>query len=416
MSMFHCCLAGLVGLNVLVLLPAIGHSADWPQWRGPKRDGVVLEAAAPRTWPAALKEEWQTTVGEGISSPVVFGQSVFVLTRQEEMEVVSCVDLASGKVRWRSEPYPAPYEPHPAALDFGKRPRSTPAVAAGRVYALGITGVLSCFDGRTGKLLWRKETDKHPIFGASTSPLVADGLCIVHMGGIGTGKGGLTAYDAATGEETWCFQDFSSPAYGSPILADLGGQRQVVTFTAWNLIGVSAATGKLLWKVPARFDGLERCITPVLYKDLIIFAAYKEPLRAIRLEKTAAGLEARDVWQADEPTLYMSTPVLHGKLLVGMSDQKFGHYFGLDTETGKLLWQTGGRQGHNASILRVDDAFLLLNTQGQLTIAKSNAAAFEPIVQYQVSELQTWAHPVFLGDRILIKDHLTLRLLRLSGN
>src|SRR5947209_395435 len=174
----------IVGVLALVSAPPLVPAADWPQWRGPNRDGVVHGVKVPDQWPRTLKEEWAAEVGEGFSSPVVAGDRVLVFTRQKNDEVVRCFEVATGKEVWRSEPYEAPYKPGPGNPGDYK-PRSTPTVAGGRVFTLGVGGVLSCFDAKTGKLLWRKDPKQYPVYGASTSPLVVDGLCVVHLGAQG---------------------------------------------------------------------------------------------------------------------------------------------------------------------------------------------------------------------------------------
>src|SRR5439155_14655290 len=125
------------------------------------------------------------------------------------------------------------------------RPRSTPAVAEGKIYTLGMTGILTCLDTKTGKRLWHKDT-KYAFYGGS-SPMVTDGLCIVHVGD--GAKGGLTAFDATTGEVKWCFAEGYSSLSGSPILVNLAGKRQVITYSAWNPAGVAVSSGKKLWGV-----------------------------------------------------------------------------------------------------------------------------------------------------------------------
>jgi outer membrane protein assembly factor BamB len=391
--------------------PEEGKTADWSQWRGPNRDGVVHGVKVPTKWPKALKEEWKVTVGEGNSSPVVAGGKVYIFTREKDDEVARCLDVVTGKEIWRSQPCPAPYTPGPAAPG-DKKTRSTPAVAGTRLFTLGVSGILSCLDARTGKLLWRKDPRQYPVYGASASPLVVDGLCIVHVGG--QTKGSLTAFDVKTGKLKWCYKGWDGPSYASPILVNLAGQRQVVTFTQGTFLGVSLATGKNLWGVHCpRFD-LEKCITPVQYKDLIIFADSFEPLRALRLEKGDKGITAREVWKAKGPKMHMSSPVLAGEWLVGFSGQKMGHLFCLEAQSGKALWQSDGRLGAYASILNAGKVWLVLTPGGQLLVIKPGGTAYQLIAKYAVSDTPTWAHPVFLGDRMLIKDHLTLRAFRIK--
>jgi outer membrane protein assembly factor BamB len=406
-------------LFALMALPALavrGLGADWPQWRGPNRDGLVLGVTVPDKWPKALTEEWKVPVGEGYASPVMVGGNVYVFTRQKADEVVSCFAVATGKEIWRSEPCPAPYKGGPAAPGDTKT-RATPAVAGGRIFTLGVSEILSCLDAKTGKLLWRKRSRGCPIYGASASPLVIDGLCIAQVG-----KGGLTAFDVITGDIKWCYDDvIGGPAYGSPILVDLAGERQVVTVTQNGFIGVAAATGKLLWRVPVQRWDIQQCITPVQYQDLIILAASGDPLRAIRLEKGAKCITPKEVWQAQGHTsdgYHMSSPVLAGDWLFGFSGQKLGHLFCLDAKTGRTLWQSEGRLGGNASayasLVIAGSVWLALTSNGHLTVLKPSGTAFEPLAEYRVSDGHTDAHPVLLGDRILIKDESTLRLFRLG--
>ncbi len=401
------------GVLLGALLPvAAGLAQDWPQWRGPNRDGLVHGGKLPARWPSALQEEWKVKVGEGISSPVLVGDRVYVFTRQSDDELVLCLDVATGREKWRSERYSAPYSWWPGEGNFSKGPRSTPTIAGGRIYAAGVSGVLSCLDADSGRLLWRKQSREAPPYGGPASPLVTDGLCLVHTG-CGGKDDGLTAFDAMTGEVRWRMSDGSRPGSGSPIVADLAGERHMVLFTSWNLRGVSLATGKTLWTV--RLDGSEKNSTPLLYNDLILFADYRERLRAIRLERGAKGILAKDVWKADGPAPYMSTPVRAGELVFGMSVRGRGGFFCLDAATGKTLWESDERQGCGyASVVNTGGAVLLLTSHGRLVVVRATGKAYEPLAEYKVSDRQTWAHPLFLGERILIRDDSTLRSLRIE--
>jgi outer membrane protein assembly factor BamB len=243
---------------------------------------------------------------------------------------------------------------------------------------------------------------------------VTDGLCIVHLGCDSRGdEDGLTAFDEKTGEVKWRAADGSRPGSGSPIIADLAGERQAVLFTSWNLRGVSLTTGKTLWAL--KLDGSEKNSTPVHYKDLIIFADYKERLRAVRLEKGEKGLTPKDVWKANGAAPYMSTPVLDGDLLFGASVKGGGCFFCLDAKTGKTLWENddGYRFGY-ASVVNAGGAWLFLTERARLFVVKPTARAYEPVADYQFVNRPTWAHPVFLGDRILVRDDTTLHCLRIE--
>jgi RNA polymerase sigma factor (sigma-70 family) len=389
---------------------------DWPQWRGPNRDGIVRGVAVPEKWPKELSEEWRVPVGEGVASPVVSGGRVFVFTRENDTESVRCLDLAGGKQIWRSEPYAAPYSQRPEERNFSKGPRSTPAVADGRIYALGMSGALSCLDAGTGALLWRRDctpsrASPDPAYGGS-SPLVANSLCIVHAG---DGKtGGLTAFDALTGDVRWVCADGYSPMSGSPILVDLAGECQVVTYCASNAAGVSAASGRKLWSMGSGGVGQPHT-TPVRYRDLVVLNDILQPLRALRCEKTDHGIAAKEVWKAKSLPVACCSPVIVGDLVFGMSSRKEGCYFCLDATSGATLWESEGRQGAHGSLLSVGNVLLFLNETGRLIVVRPSTTAFEPIGEYQVSDTDTYAHPVFLGDRILIKDAALLRCYRIDA-
>jgi outer membrane protein assembly factor BamB len=400
----------LVSLAALIF--SLPLAADWPQWRGPNRDGVTRDFVAPTTWPATLKETWKVTVGEGHSSPVTSEGRIYVLARQGEDEVVLCIDAPTGKQLWRAT-YPVAYTMNPAATGHGKGPKSTPVVSGGKLFTFGINGVLSCFDAKSGKLHWRKEFSKQypntsPLYGTAMSPIVLNGLCIVHVGG--HDKGALTAFDIETGAVKWANAE-DGPAYSSPVLATLSGEPQLVTYTQSNVLGISATTGKLLWKMANKVPYDVNSVSPVIYKDLVIFSIHEKGVGAIRLSRQGAQLVAQEVWRNAAYESYMNTPVLTGNRLVGFSYKKKGQFFCLDADTGKMLWESSGRMGENAAILNAGDLFLILTDEAKLFILKSNATSFSPVKEYPVASSPTWAHPVLLGNRILVKDKTALAAL-----
>jgi outer membrane protein assembly factor BamB len=393
-----------------VLASARPAIADWPQWRGPNRDAVVSDASLPSMWPRALKEEWRVTVGVGHSSPVLANGRIYLFARQGEEEVLLCLDAVSGKEIWRSTQTIA-YEMNPAAMGHGKGPKSTPVVSAGNVCTFGISGVVSCHDTRTGKLKWRREFSRvypntSPLYGTAMSPVIDNGLLIAHVGG--HDKGALTAFDVETGAVKWS-NDADGPAYASPIIVTLAGVRQLVTFMQKDLVGVDAATGKLLWKIPAKSEYDTNSVTAVAYKDLVVFAREGQGLTAIRVVKDGAGLVPKEVWNNKENELYMSTPVLQGNVLFGLSVRQKGQFFAIEADTGKTVWQGPGRMGENAAILNLGgQALLMLTNEANLIIQPISAKDYAPVAKYTVAGSSTWAHPLVLGRRILVKDESTL--------
>jgi len=388
---------------------------DWPQWRGPNRDGVVSSFAAPKVWPEKLKTIWKVPVGIGHSSPVVVGKRVYLHSRQDENEVASCFDLDTGKQLWRDS-YPAPYVMNPAATAHGKGPKSTPVVSDNKLYTLGISGILSCYDTATGKLRWRREFSKKtretaPLYGTAMSPLVDRGLVIAHVGG--NDSGALTAFDANTGEMRWSWTG-DGPGYASPIVAEFGGVRQIVTQTQKFIVGISASYGQLLWQIPFETEYLQNSVTPVMYKQTLVFSGLDKGVFAINVVLRGNTWATDKVWQNPDVSMYLNSPVVSGDFLYGLSHKRKGQFFCLDARTGKTMWTSNGREADNAAMVAAGQFLFMLTDAAELRVAKSDSRQLEVIKKYQVAESPTWAHPAIVGGRILIKDASTLALLSLE--
>ena len=364
---------------------------DWTQWRGANRDGVVTGFNLPASLPKELKEQWRVTVGVGHSSPLVVADKVYVFARQGEDEVLLCLDLANGKEIWRAANQNISYTMNPAAFGHGKGPKSTPVYWKDKIYTLGISGILSAHDAKTGKVIWRKEFSKQfaqtsPLYGTAASPVVEGGVLIAHVGG--HDKGALTAFDAETGAVKWTY-DADAPAYSSPIIATLMGVKQIVTYTQKEFVGIDAANGKKLWGIASKTAYDTNCVTPVLYKDTLIFSLEDKGIHAVRVVKKGAVYETQEVWENAENELYMNTPVLSGNLLFGLSTKKKGQFFSIDADTGKTLWQSEGRMGENAAILNTGKALFLLTNDATLLVISPNGKIFEQIAKYTVATSET---------------------------
>jgi outer membrane protein assembly factor BamB len=373
---------------------------DWPQWRGPSRDGSVT-AALPNEWPERLKKRWEVPVGAGHASPVVSGNRVVVFARQGEEEIVRALDLASGKEIWRAA-YNAPYVVSSAAHLHGPGPKSTPAIAAGRVFTLGISGILSAFDLASGTLLWRAPAPGVlPDYGTATSPLVDGASVIAHVGGYE--KGALTSFDATTGKPRWQWNG-DGPAYGSPIIATFGGVRQVVAQTQKFLVGLEASSGALLWRLPFTTDFDQNAFTPLVFQGLLINAGIDWPLTAIRPTLDGGRWHLETVWSNPQTPMFMSSPVLIAGTIYGLTTRSLGQFVAIDAISGKTLWRTKGREGENASILGSRSWLLASTTDGNLVVARANPEKYEEVRRYQISESAVWAHPAITDGSIIVKD------------
>ena len=397
-----------LSLSLALVFAALAFSAsveDWPQWRGPHRDGIATGFTEPKSWPEKLTLKWKVTVGEGHASPVVAGGRIYMHSRQGDREVVSALRLDNGQTIWQ-EGYAAPYTVNPAAAGHGKGVKSTPVVEDGRIFTFGINGTLSCFDIKTGKPQWRKEFGS-PDFGVATSPLVDRGMVIVFVGG--DTQGALTAFDAATGAEKWSWKG-DGPGYASPIVVEIDGTRQVVTESRDNIVGIAAATGALLWRIPFKTAYAQNIVTPVLYRDTLIFSGTGQPMMSVKPLKQSAQWTTETVWRNKDFSMYMSSPVLSANLLFGFSERKRGQFFCLNPVDGSTLWTSDGRQGDNAAVVAAGSVWLILTPDANLIVARQNDKSFDVLRKYSVADSPTWAHPVVMGRGILIKDATTLAL------
>lgn len=386
------------------IAPGFARAQDWPQWRGPARDGSAAAGVLADN-PSA---RWKVQVGEGHSSPLVAGHSVYQFARQGDREIVMAFNLDTGKRLWQSG-YAAPYEINPAARAHGKGPKSTPVIHAGKLYTLGMSGVVLCTSASEGGVLWRYDTAgkfKHtaPLFGVAASPLIDGDRLIVYLGT--DSDGALTALDTASGKPLWEWKG-DGPGYGSPVIAGLGPARQIVAFGAGSISGVAPANGKLLWTQPFTTPYAQNSVTPLVIGEVVIYSGLQRPVTAVRV--TASGAPQK-LWENTEADMYMSSPVLCNGCVYGLSNRNKGHFFALDPKTGKTLWRGEPRQAENALLVARGQNVLALTTAGELHIFRASANKLEPLRKLTVAQSATWAHPAISGNRLLIKDFDSLAI------
>jgi len=402
--MTHTRLAALV-LFVVALAPLAAQ--DWPQWRGPARDGVVRAFREPASWPKTLTMRWNVDVGTGYATPLVVGDRLYVFTRQGDNEVMTALDAASAKVIWRTS-YPAPYNMNPATAPHGPGPKSTPTFAANRLFTLGISGIVTAFDAASGKQIWQRPHDPvEPLYHTAMSPLVIGNLMILHVGG--HDNGALTAFDVATGAVRWSWNG-DGPAYGSPLLFDLAGTPQVVTFTQNFFVGVSLEGGKLLWRRPFTTPSTTTSQTPLLYKDTVIETGRGNGITAFRVAPGRDEWATSNVWHTDEVSTHMSDVVAADNVLFGLSHLNSGQYFALDLDSGQVLWKSEPRQANHAAIARAGNTIFSLEDDSELVIVRLNRQKFDAVARYEVATNETGTQPVISGNRIFVKDVSSLTL------
>jgi outer membrane protein assembly factor BamB len=414
----------VVTVSVLILLPvagtwqsSLGAEVDWPGWRGPGRDGWVSGFRPPARWPGKLKRVWQVEVGTGYASPVVAGGRVYQHARQGDDEVVWRLGLDSGAVEWRKS-YAVPFTMGKGAERHGKGPKSSPALADGRLFTMSITGILSAWDADSGELLWRRDYSArfekgHPYWGASTSPLVDGNRVVVHFGT--DDQGALIALDVESGEEVWSHGN-DGPSYASPILVEIQGSRQIVELTMKGLAAVDSESGRLLWEHSYPQVGTDQnMVTPAYHRGLVLAGGENRGITGLEPRLAGGVWTVHERWHQEEVALNMSSAVVNGDLLYGFSHYGLGRLFCLDPKTGEVLWQGPGRTGDNVMFLSIPGHVLALVNDGSLQIIAADGDRLETLASYRVAEDSTWAPPVLLQNGILVKDKQSLTLWSLGG-
>jgi outer membrane protein assembly factor BamB len=285
---------------------------DYPQWRGLLRDGGASGFVEPASWPDALARRWRVEVGDGYSTPLVVGATVYVFSRERGGEVLRALDASSGAERWQTS-YPAPYTPSSPTAAHGPGPKATPLFHEGKVFTLGVSGIVAAFDAARGTLLWRSAAPAEPpFFSAAASPVGDAGVVITHPGNYEP----LTAFDAATGAVRWT----SGPggSFMAPATATLQRVSQVVSATQGGVIGVSPSNGRLLWTYPWA-GGAQGGIMPIVHDGTVVVSANTQGVLAIRPTLEGGSWTVEKVWETRYAEMYLSHPVVVGGTLFGFS-------------------------------------------------------------------------------------------------
>lgn len=409
----------LVAGLCLATLTVSAFGEDWPQWLGPRRDGSSTVKIAP--WKEEWKVAWRKPVGEGHGSPVVAAGKVYLHTLLPggDKEALTCYSVDDGRQLWQTG---YPRDPKIKIL-FGNGPRATPAVANGRVFTYGITGVLTCFDAAKGNILWQVDTQKdlgapRLFFGASCSPLVVEDKVLMNIGGKGSS---IVAFAASDGKVLWKNLD-DGASYSSPIVVGAGDERQAVFLTAKGLVGAALGDGGQKWRFDFADKLAESSVTPVQVGDRIIGSSITLGTVGLSLVRSGTAVQAMQNWLRPDLTGYFSTPVPVGKdhlyLVTGtkppaLTNQATLHC--IEVATGKELWKKAGVGSYHASLLRTgDDRLLLLEEKGDLVLVEPDPKGYREACRLKLCG-RTWAHPALAEGRLFIRDGKELSCRDLPG-
>lgn len=381
----------------------------WPSFYGPNRDGHYTQTPILTSWPGSgLKQIWKRPVGGGYASMIVAANRIFTIEQRRDKETVVAYDFQTGREVW-ADAWTGYFQESMG----GDGPRATPTYDNGRVYALGAIGELRCLDAGTGKVIWRKNIledngAQSLEWGISAAPLVVDGKVIVLPGG--SGGRSVVAYDKKTGARVWSALD-DGAAYAAPILATLGGQRQIVALTVSRAVGLSVEDGKLLWETPWVTSYGVNSVMPVVVgpNRIVLTSGYGTGAKLVEVSKRGDGLSAKDLWTSQAMKAKFNNAVHHEGVIYGMDD---GIMAAMDAATGKRLWK-GGRYGFG-QLLLAQGHLIVTSEQGEIALVKASPERHEEVARFEAIEGKTWNVPAAAGGVLLVRNTTEMAAYRVA--
>ncbi len=376
---------------------------NWPQWRGPNRDGISKETGLLKQWPAAGPPlAWKATgAGRGYSSLAISDSRLFTMGLRRDREHVIAFDLATGKELWAT--------PHGTAFrnDRGDGPRGTPTVEGERLYALGGDGDLSCLETRTGRIVWtmnvlRKFGGSNITWGISESPLVVGDKLLVNAGGPGAS---IVALNKKDGSLIWKSQN-DRAGYSSGIVIEAAGAPQAVFFTSSRALGLDLRDGRLLWEYPRAANKVANAATPVARANRVFISSdYGTGGGLVEIKAGDKGVTAEEIYFTKEMRNHHSSSILVGDYLYGFSSS---FLTAMRFDTGQVAWRD--RSVGKGSIVYADGHLYCLSENGEVGLVEASPESYRERGRFRIPQdsLPTWAHPIIAGGRFFIRDQDTI--------
>ena len=407
-------------VRIILLFAVLGFAAapftlagpnDWPQWRGPNRDGISKETGLLKTWPeAGPKVLWKAPSGDGYSGIVVANGRLYTMHSTRSEELVVCLDAATGKEIWRFISDNQVYE-----NQFGNGPRSTPIVDGELVFTLGGNGKLNALNAKTGAKVWSHDLRSEfggqiPTWGVSTSPLVDGEMLFVDVGG--SGGNGLMAFNKKSGKVAWK-SNSSLPGYSAPIAVAVNGIKQILFFTGTALISASPTDGKQYWSYTWRTSYDVNAATPVLISPdkVFISSGYNTGAAVLRMKAANGGVKIEEVWKSQVMRNHFASSVLVGDYLYGF-DEATLKCININTQEEK--W--GKRGLGKGSLIYADGHLIVLSERGKLLLIEANPAEEIEKASAEVLRGRCWTVPTLANGKLYVKNQAEILCLDVTNS
>jgi outer membrane protein assembly factor BamB len=397
------------------LIRAAATSPAWPQWGGPNRNFVTGPADLAMTWPeTGPRRIWQRPLGDGFSSIVTDGATLYTLYRESADDIAVALDARTGETRWATR-YPAPFR-ETCTEQLGPAPRSAPLVDGDRVITVSAGGLMNSFDRHSGERKWTHDLlegtpDALRACGYASSPLAYKNTIITTAGGIGRG---VIALDASSGRVSWQSQDFQN-GYSSPILIDFDGRPELVVFTFGEISGLNPDTGALEWSRPHQSDQGVNVMTPIWGDDHLLFvsSAYGGGSRVLKLARSGGGVSVQELWSNQRVHVHFGNAVRLGQRIYA-SNGDFGSapFAAVDVMTGEIAWRD--RHVARSTLIGVGSHLVILDEDGNLALATPGESGLEVHGKAQILSERSWTAPALSGTTLYVRDRHRIAALDLG--
>jgi outer membrane protein assembly factor BamB len=397
---------------ILSLATTVSNRAldDWPQWRGPRRDGVSTEKGLLKAWPQnGPPLAWRTTgAGEGYSSFAVADGRLYTLGARGSTEYAIAFDAGTGKRIWEVA------TGQRFNNDRGDGPRGTPTVEGGKVYAFGASGDIAVLEAASGKVLWKKNVlrefgGSNITWGLSESPLVLSDRILLNAGGRGAS---IVALDKNDGKVLWKSES-DEAGYSSAVVHEVGGIRQAIFFTASRVLGVDVNNGRLFWSYDQVSNRTANIATPIVRGNRVFVSSdYGTGCALLELVPASGGITAKQIYFNRDMRNHHASAVLVGNHLFGFSSNILT---AMEFDTGAVAWRD--RSVGKGSLVFADDRLYLFSENGVVGLAEANPAAYREHGRFQLKtgSLPTWSHPVVSGGKLFLRDQDTIYAYNVSA-
>jgi len=408
----------LAGISRDVVGQTQGRSESWLQWGGPQRNFNVASTIA-RTWPAGgPRELWRRPLGEGYSSILVDGSTLVTMYRRGDSEAVIALDAGSGRTLWEHA-YDAPLT-RDGYFDVwfnsaGPGPYSTPLIADGMVFAVGVTGKFHALDLKTGSVRWSK--DLVQLFtlkgynAFTASPLAYKNEVILPLG---SSSQGVVAFRRDTGDLAWRSGELPVGP-GSPVLIDVDGQRELVVWGQGEIISLNPERGETLWRHQHPTQMGLNVSTPLWESGRLLFisSAYGGGSRMIRLSRVNGRTTPEDVWSNNRMRVHFGSAIRVGNLVIGSSGD-FGPAFlvALNAETGEEVWRE--RTFARAQMVNAGGTLVIVDEDGEIAVASASEAGLRVHGRKELLASNAWTPPTIVDGRLYVRDRKNVLALQLG--